>query len=299
MIHCGDSLAVLKTVPSESVDCCITSPPYYNLRDYGVQGQVGLEPSVQEYVARLVMLFEEVRRVLKPTGTLWLNLGDSFGQSGRGGASYETSSLQGGLESHNESKKVKRPRGSRPKQLLGTPWRVAFALQDAGWILRSDIIWAKPNPMPESVRDRPTRAHEFIFLFAKEPKYFYDSEASKEPASGRSSGRKNTDKAGDGEGFEIRSGFAKCGEKKWDVRNPRDVWTISSKPFKGAHFAVFPEALVERCMKAGIPTGGTALDPFAGSGTVGVVAKRLGRDFIGIELNPAYVAMAEKRIAAS
>ncbi len=310
----GDCLEVLRTLPDASVQTCVTSPPYYGLRDYGVEGQVGLEETPELYVARLVAIFSEVRRVLRDDGTLWLNLGDSYAGSGKGSNPDGTphpSTLKGkqgtnngsviGLHSPQRADKI----GLKPKDLIGIPWRVAFALQSDGWWLRSDIIWHKPNPMPESVTDRPTKAHEYIFLLSKSARYYYDHEAIKEPAvngdptSPRGSRGCDTPNAGlrkqDAVGKQTYTGFNDRYEPL-EYRNKRDVWTVTTKPYSGAHFAVFPPDLIEPCVLAGAPAGGVVLDPFCGSGTTGAVAKAHGREFIGIELNPEYIALAWKRI---
>lgn len=293
-IRQGDSLTLLREMPDESVQCCVTSPPYWGLRDYGVDGQMGLEKTPDEYVAGMVELFREVRRVLRKDGTLWLNLGDSYAAN----RSYQVPSTKGGPKhSPAQSKQANNtvPLGLKPKDLVGIPWRVAFALQADGWWLRQDIIWHKPNPMPESVRDRCTKAHEYVFMLSKSKKYYYDHEAVKEPAvsdhrSGNGYGRpEQISKGGRGQ------------EKGWSnvggLRNRRSVWTVTTKPFKGAHFAVFPPDLVEPCILAGCPEGGTVLDPFAGSGTVAMVARELGRKSIGLELNPEYIEIAKRRLS--
>ena len=310
----GDCLEVLRTLPDASVQTCVTSPPYYGLRDYGVEGQVGLEETPELYVARLVAIFSEVRRVLRDDGTLWLNLGDSYAGSGKGSNPDGTphpSTLKGkqgtnngsviGLHSPQRADKI----GLKPKDLIGIPWRVAFALQSDGWWLRSDIIWHKPNPMPESVTDRPTKAHEYIFLLSKAARYYYDHKAIKEPLS---EGTRNDPRMqdmgrkyeGKGRGAYGETGKANGSMASWSLdisgRNKRDVWTVSTKPYSGAHFAVFPPDLIEPCVLAGAPAGGVVLDPFCGSGTTGAVAKAHGREFIGIELNPEYIALAWKRI---
>jgi len=263
LILIGDARQRLAELPAGSARTCITSPPYFGLRDYGVDGQIGLEETPEAYVAEMVSLFREVWRVLADDGTLWLNLGDSF---------------------------------AKEKQLLGIPWRVAFALQADGWYLRSDIIWHKPNPMPESVTDRPTKSHEYLFLLTKSPRYYYDHEAIKEPsvtgawdAMPPIGGVKQTE----GNENHTYSGNTPASDGK---RNKRDVWTINTKPFKGAHFAVMPEALVEPCVLAGSAEGDTVLDPFTGSGTVAVVANRHGRNFVGTELNAEYAQIAYDRI---
>ena len=314
MIFIGDVREKLKELDSNSIQTCVTSPPYWGLRDYGNEGQLGLEKSPQEYVENMVEVFREVKRVLKDDGTLWLNLGDSYvggkGASGQGSSEYQAERAERGesinQHYHNvggkgitrgaDNMKVMREIGLKPKDLVGIPWRVAFALQADGWYLRQDIIWAKPNPMPESVRDRCTKSHEYLFLLTKSSKYYFDNEAIKEPSTGRSSGNKVPQKGANIKGMEIRNGLFAAQSKIYEMRNKRDVWLISSKPFKGAHFAVMPEALVEPCILAGSQAGDLVLDPFAGSGTVGVVAKKHNRDFIGIELNPDYAKIAENRI---
>ncbi len=291
----GDCLDLLCAVPDGSVDCCVTSPPYFGLRDYGHAGQIGLEPTPQEYVARLVAVFEEVRRVLADDGTLWLNLGDSYaGNGSTGGAGKETA------YSGSRLLPTKSGAGVKQKDLLGIPWRVAFALQDAGWYLRQDIIWHKPNPMPESVTDRCTKAHEYLFLLTKSASYHYDAEAIAEPANcpeGPSNIRqKYTDafEAGD-KSHRTKSGLTKIGPR--DTRNKRSVWTVASQPCSEAHFAVYPPALIRPCIRAGCKPGGLVLDPFTGSGTTGIVAVGEGRRFVGLELNPDYVCMARRRLA--
>ena len=293
-----DVLVGLSGIQESSVDCCITSPPYWGLRDYGHGDQLGLEATPEAYVENMVKVFREVRRVLKPTGTLWLNLGDSYNNTSgfsRASADYFREGRIGGSA---DKKAIKHP-VIKPKDLVGIPWRVAFALQADGWYLRQDIIWHKPNPMPESVTDRCTKAHEYVFLLAKSEKYFYDHEAVKEPTTGNTNtpsgeaANRRPDR-----GFPGQPSRNHCGGGPF-TRNRRDVWTITTKPFKGAHFAVMPEALVEPCILAGCPAGGLVLDPFTGSGTVGAVAVRLGRRFIGTELNPEYVSIAQKRISKS
>jgi DNA modification methylase len=265
----GDCRKVIPTLPERSIHCCVTSPPYFGLRDYGAEDQIGLEQTPDAFVAELVAVFRDVRRVLRDDGTLWLNLGDSYAGSGAG----HTGSVQGaqhgdvGSRAQWKSDAYKRhnpPAGLKQKDLIGIPWRVAFALQADGWYLRQDIIWHKPNPMPESVRDRCTKAHEYIFLLSKGPRYYFDSEAIKEPAV---------------EG----------------QRNRRSVWTVATRPFKGAHFATFPPDLIRPCILAGCPTGGTVLDPFSGAGTTGLVSIQHGRCYTGVELNPEYIALAERR----
>lgn len=297
----GDVRKRLSEIPSESVRTCVTSPPYFGLRDYGHDGQIGLEQTPEAYVAELVEVFREVRRVLADDGTLWLNLGDSYAGSGKGANADGSVTATGKQATHKGTTlgtftKSFTGDGLKPKDLIGIPWRVAFALQADGWYLRSDIIWAKPNPMPESVTDRPTKSHEYLFLLSKSPKYFYDYEAIREEGVIKA-GTKGA------KGSVERSTTNKVNSrppeyKVYDgMRNKRDVWTINTKPFKGAHFAVMPEALVEPCVLAGSAEGDTVLDPFTGSGTVAVVANRHGRNFIGTELNPEYAEIARERIS--
>jgi DNA modification methylase len=312
----GDCIAGLRKIPDASVHCCVTSPPYWGLRDYGHDGQIGLESTPEAYVARMVEVFREVRRVLREDGTCWVNLGDSYfaaTKSDRNGLSSKTNFTCTATKDGYQRPVKKVSAGSlaiKPKDLVGIPWRVAFALQADGWWLRQDIIWHKPNPMPESVTDRCTKAHEYVFLLTKSQRYFYDAEAVKESGSTSSAAawyRKNstnrTKPAGattlDGNESH-QSGLNKPGWERPDTlelgRNRRSVWTITTKPYSGAHFAVMPPDLVEPCIKAGCPEGGTVLDPFAGSGTTLAVAAELGRNAIGCELNPEYIALAERRI---
>jgi len=294
----GDCIEGMKTLPDSSVHCCVTSPPYWGLRDYGHEGQIGLEDTPEAYVARMVEVFREVRRVLLDDGTLWLNLGDSYatgaGKVGdRPGGGSQGDNWQGLKTSPN---RMPIP-GLKPKDLVGIPWRVAFALQADGWWLRQDIIWHKPNPMPESVRDRCTKAHEYVFLLTKSERYHYDAEAVSEAAA--YAGAVTNDFSASAIGIGVTpSGNAIPGTRYTvkATRNRRSVWTIPPKPYRGAHFAVMPPDLVEPCIKAGCPEGGTVLDPFAGSGTTLAVAAKLGRSGIGCELNPAYIELANKRI---
>lgn len=298
MIHHGDCLEILRTLPSESVHCCVTSPPYWGLRDYGVDGQLGLEKSPEEYMARMVDVFREVRRVLRDDGTLWLNVGDSY--NANQGSGFDTNNDGGERKRLAASPKLPNPFGLKPKNLVGIPWRLAFALQSDGWYLRQDIIWHKPNPMPESVRDRCTKAHEYVFLMSKAARYYWDAGAVKEKATCEGETRRfNTAKKAARCVVGTPSGNEHPDAEPWLVtgRNRRSVWTIATQPCKEAHFAVMPQKLVEPCILAGCPEGGTVLDPFFGAGTVGVVATRLNRQYVGIELNPAYIAIAEKRIA--
>ena len=343
-----------------SVDCVVTSPPYWGLRDYGVAGQIGLEETPEQYVAALMAVFREVKRVLKPQGTLWLNLGDTYAGSGRGlygdgtshgteGAKQKTNAGSIGVarDLHDDAVEAgalgrawtAAPEGYKQKDLIGVPWQVAFALRADGWYLRSDIIWAKQNCMPESVTDRPTRSHEYIFLLSKSARYFYDHDAIKEPCiydvdGTGTAARKARAREGD-KGFptQERAGIRSSGMKdarnfagehedkqrghsrshngfndRWDkmsrteqcmgMRNKRDVWTVAPAQFTEAHFATFPEKLIEPCILAGCPKGGTVLDPFCGSGTTLKVAHRLGRSGIGLELNPEYIEIARRRIFA-
>lgn len=397
----GDALDVLRTLPGACVQTCVTSPPYWNLRDYGVPGQLGLEPTLQEYIERLLAVFAEVRRVLRDDGTLWLNLGDCYANDGKWGGSTggkHTRDLHG---SGSGIGRARRRSGLGPKNLVGLPWRVAFALQADGWVLRSDIIWHKLNPMAESVQDRPTRAHEYVFLFSKRARYYYDAAAIREPASPASIARVSQRTLAQQQGGRkdyggnrsMRRALERFADKqrghsrrhagfnaRWDVlskeeqqafgANKRDVWALGTRGFSGAHFATFPPSLIEPCILAGsshracevcgapwrrvvagtfvaqrdvrdpakLAKGGrkgmdvsngwgatprgvksidtlgwepscrcpdatgsarsVVLDPFMGSGTTGVVCRRHGRHYLGVELNPAYIEMAEKRIAA-
>lgn len=304
-IICGDCLDVLKTLPTESVNCCVTSPPYFGLRDYGVDGQIGLEPSPEEYVSQMVDVFKIMRPVLKDDATVWLNIGDSYFNHSpvRKSSSGAFEKEYTGGKISNGSKERRRANGHetlKMKDLIGIPWRVAFALQADGWYLRQDIIWHKPNPMPESVRDRCTKAHEYLFLLSKAPRYYYDADAIKEEAIGKNP----HDLTGPGyhaPGQSPQTGLRrKTEDLTWATdgrRNRRDVWTVATKPYPEAHFATFPPDLIRPCVRAGCPVGGTVLDPFAGAGTTGLVALEEGRDFIGIELNPEYVGLIEKRLA--
>lgn len=324
LINEGAALDVLRSMPSESVDCCVTSPPYWGLRDYHVMGQMGNEPTPEAFVSGMVTVFAEVRRVLRVDGTCWVNLGDSYNSGSSGGLGGST--IGGGQRNQAASNRSGREIVStlKPKDLVGIPWRVAFALQADGWYLRSDIIWHKPNPMPESVTDRPTKAHEYLFLLTKSSRYFYDSDAIKEPSLTNDTRRPYGSEGGwllDGRPDEQRHGGEHRGPKSFkgstftsgktaatkptvgqgeradnEKRNKRDVWTVATYPYSEAHFATFPPKLVEPCILAGCPEGGTVLDPFTGSGTTGMVALRHGRNFIGIDLNPEYAAMARRRI---
>jgi DNA modification methylase len=335
----GDCLDVLKTLPSESVNCCITSPPYYGLRDYGtaiyeggnidcehsisgwsdnlkpdcdrperdgtkrqfclkcgakrIDDQIGLEESPEIYVEKMVAVFREVKRILRDDGTVWLNLGDSY--CGSGGAGNQFGQLDSGLKKYKQAGTPKEI-GLKPKDLIGIPWRVAFALQADGWYLRQDIIWHKPNPMPESVTDRCTKAHEYLFLLSKSERYYFDNEAIKEPSvKFENEGRRPRTQPNGLRADEAKSegGFQFQGRQ----RNRRSVWTVATKPYSGAHFATFPKELIEPCVLAGCPKDGTILDPFGGSGTTAEVAIENGRNALLIELNPEYIELAKTRIS--
>lgn len=272
----GDCLEVLQGLPDVSINCCVTSPPYYGLRDYGVNGQIGLEETPDEYIEKLVNVFREVKRVLRDDGTLWLNIGDSYAGSNKGvmadgsvvgGSKQKTNkgTIQGSIP------KTRKIEGAKPKDLIGIPWMLAFALRSDGWYLRQDIIWHKPNPMPESVKDRCTKAHEYIFLLSKSDRYYFDSGAIQEPA------------------VSVHEGS----------RNRRSVWTVATKTYKGAHFATFPEELIKPCILAGCPENGTVLDPFGGAGTTALVSDNLGRNSVIIELNTEYIELAKDRLCAN
>ena len=290
-LHLGDCREILQTLPEQSVNCCVTSPPYFGLRDYGMAEQIGLEPTPERFVAELVGVFREVRRVLRDDGTLWLNLGDSYAVNGGGRAYGASDGAVGRAEAPGFPRRA--PQGLKPKDLIGIPWRVAFALQADGWYLRQDIIWHKPNPMPESVTDRCTKAHEYIFLLSKSARYYYDADAIKEPANKNAAG--SLFHAGKTATHQL--GRASTIERaETDARNRRSVWTIATQPYSGAHFATFPPALVEPCILAGCPVGGTVLDPFSGSSTTGQVALASARSYIGCELNPEYHELAQRRL---
>lgn len=274
MIIQGDAESELKKIATESVDCCVTSPPYYGLRDYGIGGQIGLEETIEEYTEKLLRVFGEVKRILKKSGTLWLIMGDTYATGTRAERKQSKNPGVGANrpEVQNGVRRVGTPKGCKTKDLIGIPWTLAFALRADGWYLRQDIIWSKPNAMPESVTDRCTKSHEYIFLLTKSERYYFNSKEIREKSTLPS---------------------------RTDTRNKRSVWTINTKGFKGAHFAVFPEKLIEPCIVAGCPENGTVIDPFLGSGTTGAVSKRLGRDFIGVELNPDYLIMAKERISGT
>jgi site-specific DNA-methyltransferase (cytosine-N4-specific) len=263
-VKVGDSLKILQSIPDNTFQCCVTSPPYWGLRDYGIDGQIGAETTVKGYLDSIVSVFEEVRRTLKPDGTLWLNIGDAYTSGGRTWRDGDKKNPARGM-----SYRAATPEGLKPKDLIGIPWKMAFALQEAGWYLRSDIVWNKPNAQPESVKDRPTRSHEFVFLMSKSEKYYYDHAAVVEPT------------------VEANK-----------TRNRRSVWSINTEPSKEAHFAMFPPKLVELCIQAGSQPESFVLDPFFGAGTVGMVASRMGRNCIGIELKDEYAAIARGRLKA-
>jgi DNA modification methylase len=322
----ADVMDGLSQLPDESVHCVVTSPPYWGLRDYGVPGQLGLEPTLGEHVEAMVKVFREVRRVLRKDGTLWLNYGDSYCSQGGPEPAQTKWQVHGASDGQSGGKSRKVTDGLKPKDLCGVPWRVAFALQADGWWLRQDIIWSKPNPMPESIKDRCTKAHEYLFLLAKSERYYFDAEAIAEesitndlrrpygslgenaldPRGVQGEGKPRKVKipggwdTGDGaHGTIHRNGRSSAEYQEAEAsstRNKRSVWEIATQPFPEAHFATFPPALIEPCIKAGCPADGTVLDPFGGSGTTGLVADRLKRNAILIELNPEYAAMAEKRI---
>ena len=292
----GDVLDCLKNIPDQSVQCVVTSPPYWGLRDYNVSGQLGLESSPEEFVENLVKVFREIKRVLKDDGTLWLNLGDSYYRSGsdqptqRGLLNTEDINQRYGFDKkHKKSHDV-----LKSKDLIGIPWKVAFALQADGWYLRQDIIWHKPNPMPESVKDRCTKSHEYIFLLSKSAKYFYDADGISEKTLTKDNTNRNRDitKLNNTPGRTKMNGLK---TNNYETKNKRSVWKINTKPYKDAHFATFPPELPELCIKAGSKENDIILDPFFGSGTTGWVAQRLGRKWLGIELNPEYIKIAEKR----
>lgn len=334
----GDCIDMMRTLPDESVHTCVTSPPYYGLRDYGVEGQIGQEETPAEFIARLVDVFREARRVLRSDGTIWVNMGDSYARSGGTDKKVPTTAKVGNTRHALEQmgdRTSTAPAGLKDKDLMGMPWRLAFALQDDGWYLRQDIIWSKPNPMPESTRDRCTKAHEYIFLLSKSRQYYYDQDAVKEPVAassivrlaqdleqqhgsdrvpGKSNGSMKAVRA-------RRDSFKRVDSKReqaipsqsvgthrpdreesaypLDMRNKRSVWTVPTVGFKGAHFATFPQDLIRPCILAGAPRGGVVLDPFGGAGTTSLVSMQEGRRSIICELNPEYAALARCRISAA
>jgi len=328
-IHNLNCIEGLKLLPDNCVDCCVTSPPYFGLRDYGTEEQIGMEQTPDEFVDKLLQVFTEVKRVLKHEGTLWLNLGDSYGGSGRGPAG----NLNGEEHSMHEKHKPFKSQTIKPKDLIGVPWMVAFALRANGWYLRQDIIWHKPNPMPESVTDRCTKSHEYIFLLSKSQKYFYDQEAIKTEVTKESvkrlaqdiANQKGSERVPGKTNGSMKAVIAKGltiggkkgreynpqpgdpnfrnGSEQWGrqyvpdlMANKKSVWTVTTKPFKEAHFATFPEDLIVDCIKAGCPVDGVVLDPFMGAGTTALVSRKLNRNYIGFELNKDYISIATKRL---
>ena len=290
---------MMKTLPEQSVNCCVTSPPYFGLRDYGHEGQIGLEETPEAFIQKMVEVFRQVKRVLRDDGTLWLNLGDSYAGSGKG-RNADGSHQEGGKQGTNKGtvlgSLVKTyAQDCKSKDLIGIPWMVAFALRADGWYLRQDIIWHKPNPMPESVQDRCTKAHEYIFLLSKSSKYYYDIESIKEPVKqdwgtrNRSNGKYHNE----GSGLQPHSGL----EKSYEFANKRSVWSVNTSSYEGAHFATFPTRLIEPCILAGCPKGGVVLDPFGGSGTTALVANENNRDAILCELNPEYFPLIKERLS--
>jgi DNA modification methylase len=319
----------LKLLDDNSINCCVTSPPYWGLRDYGVEGQLGLEATPEEYVENMVAVFREVKRVLREDGTLWLNLGDSYSKSESNNGGYsEKSTLSGftnlntkGRQANEIGNKRKLNSGLKPKDLVGIPWMVAFALRADGWYLRQDIIWAKPNPMPESVTDRCTKSHEYIFLLSKSQHYYFDAEAISEPVANSTVKRlqqdienqKGSDRVPGKTNGTMKAAAPRYGGNKYTAnpeifnrtksgnaydyrgkRNKRSVWTVATQPFKEAHFATYPPKLIEPCILAGCPKDGVVLDPFMGSGTTAMVAIQNSRNYIGFELNPEYIKIAEE-----
>ena len=307
IIHTGDCLEVLKALPDESVHCCVTSPPYYALRDYGMEEQIGREATPKEYISRLTEVFTEVRRVLRSDGTLWLNIADTYAGKGNQGDFVDPKNPKGrNGQAVALNYKVE---GCKPKDMIGIPWMLAFALRDSGWYLRNDIIWMKENPMPESCKDRCSRCYEHIFLLSKSRKYFFDAKAISEPIAPATAERlKRGMKGGNKYGKPVpgqpqtqtinrpRAHGEITDSMINPMRNKRDVWVVNTVPFKGGHYAAYPPKLVEPCLLAGCPEGGIVLDPFFGSGTTGMVAKQLNRHYIGIELNPEYAELAKARI---
>lgn len=310
-IICADALDGLFTLPDGSVSMCVTSPPYYGLRDYGTENQIGTEQSPAEYIARLVAVFHEVNRVLQDDGTLWVNIADSYAGSGKGISCRPVAEQNQNKQTYlleADGVPENMPHvwdGIKAKDMIGIPWMLAFALRADGWYLRSDIIWNKINCLPESVRDRPTKSYEHLFLLSKSPRYYYDAEAIKEPITESSKKRYQRGRS-EGSKYGVFSGAHGINGSDYDekmrgqtMRNKRDIWSISTNSYRmDGHFAMFPEKLVEPCILAGTRKGSIVLDPFFGSGTTGAVAKRLGRRFIGIDINPEYCSKAHERIAA-
>ncbi len=301
IIHNQNCIEGLKLLPDNCVDCCVTSPPYFGLRDYGTEEQIGLEETPELFVDKLVSVFEEVRRVLKPEGTLWLNLGDSYaGGGGASGHTSETKNMGATTSAYGAVKSGGKKYGLKSKDLIGIPWMVAFALRANGWYLRQDIIWHKPNPMPESVTDRCTKSHEYIFLMSKSQKYYYDADSIKTELSQGSILRavNQSESLKDQIGSDRVPGKTNGNMKAvlTEGANKKSVWTVTTKPFKEAHFATFPEDLIVDCIKAGCPVDGVVLDPFMGAGTTALVSRKLNRNYIGFELNKDYISIATKRL---
>ncbi len=324
-VLCGDAVEQLRELPAESVQCCVTSPPFWGLRDYGHDGQLGLEKTPEEYVAKMVEVFREVLRVLRKDGTLWLNLGDSYNSAASWGRGAESSTLDGGRprgwrngsgradgivdERGQRNRNGNSVAGLKPKDLVGIPWMVALALRSDGWWLRQDIIWHKPSCMPESVTDRCTKSHEYIFLLTKSSSYYFDNEAIKEPSDypdddrkGRSYDHHKSAPTQERNGIrphrktmDPHANYLDSGRSAYALRNKRSVWSVSNIGYAEAHFATYPPDLIKPCILAGSRVGDTVLDPFAGSGTTGMVALELGRKAVLIELNPAYVKLIEQR----
>lgn len=305
----------MRQIPDNSIDCCVTSPPYYGLRNYGADGQIGLEDCPEDYVGRLVAVFEEVRRILKSTGTLWLNLGDTYAGSGCGATSNQSAEWIHKSKNTNTfqgyANRPIRSGGLKHKDLIGIPWAVAFALRGAGWYLRQDIIWHKSNAMPESVTDRCTKSHEYIFLLSKSRRYYFDWRAIREPATGYDGRRDIVMKGSQKYATSAimprgaRQALAAHKHIRWHfendmpMRRKRSVWAVPTKAHKEAHFAMFPEALVIDCIKSGCPEGGIVLDPFMGGGTTAVAAQSCGRHFTGCDINADYVEIANKRLSGT
>lgn len=298
-IYNSECLQGLKSLPDNSIHCCVTSPPYYGLRDYGNDSQIGLEKTPEEYIQKLVDVFREVNRVLTKDGTLWLNIGDSYAGSMKRAAGYPDNAMnykQGtNRETLGKATLVKQCTGCKSKDLIGIPWMLAFSLRSDGWYLRQDIIWSKPSVMPESVKDRCTKSHEYIFLLSKNKKYYFDNESIAEPTSSFDTVIRDRDatKLNNTPGRTKMQGLIR---NDYLTRNKRSVWTVATQPLREAHFATFPEKLIMDCIKAGCPEGGIVLDPFMGSGTTAIVARKLNRNYIGFELNPNYVSIAENRL---
>lgn len=299
LIEFGDCRETMRKWKEQGIKAqtCVTSPPYYGLRDYGHDGQIGLEATPEEYINAMVEVFRCVWDVLEDDGTLWLNIGDSYCGTGSKGEWVDPKNPEG--RNGQSVSKTQKLAGYKSKDLIGIPWMLAFALRADGWYLRQDIIWHKPNPMPESVQDRCTKAHEYIFLLSKSSKYYYDHESIKENAVGARGGapiKARNIEFRQGDVKSVNDGLANGWQPSED-RNKRSVWTVNPKPYAGAHFAVFPQELIEPCIMAGAPVGGIVLDPFMGSGTTAQVAQHLGRQYLGCELNPDYKPLQDKRIS--